>query len=142
MAHVVALVVVNVFALAAPAVAEDCPELVGSWPLGDAHAVAVSGTTVYLGSGSALLVVDVSDPAMPDVVGEANLLGLVNGIALSGAYAYVAADSFGLRVVDVSNPAAPVEVGFYDTPGVAMVSPSPQYAYAADGDSGLRAVDA
>jgi len=42
-------------ALAAPpAAAQPCPELVGRWPYGTPRALAVSGTTAYLGSGTAL----------------------------------------------------------------------------------------
>ena len=33
-AHVVALVVIGVCVLAVPALAQDCPELVGRWPFG------------------------------------------------------------------------------------------------------------
>ncbi len=63
-----------------------------------------------------LRVVDVSNPAQPREVGFYDTPGWAEGVAVSGAYAYVA-DGDGLRVVDVSNPAQPREVGFYDTPG-------------------------
>ena len=42
-------------------------------------------------------------------------------------------------MVDVSNPAAPVEVGFYDTPGLASgVAVAWAYAYVADDSAGLE----
>ena len=57
-----------ILSLATPALAQDCPELVGRWPYGAAIAVAVSGNHVYFGDGTALMVADVSDPAAPAVV--------------------------------------------------------------------------
>ncbi len=68
--------------------------------------------------------------------------GMPEGVAVSGAYAYVADGWKGLRVVDVSNPAQPREVGSYDTPGWAEgVAVSGAYAYVADGGASLRVVD-
>jgi len=111
---------------------------VGGW----CAAVAVQGRYAYLGVGPRLVVLDVSDPEQPVVVGQTAVLhGLVRDIALSGTLAYVAADQGGLRVVDVSDPAAPREAGFYDTPGRAEgVAVSGGLAYVADG-LGLRVVD-
>jgi hypothetical protein len=57
----------------APARAQGCPELVGRSPYGPAYAVAVAGDDAYLGSGAALVVVDVSDPSSPLIVGEVAL---------------------------------------------------------------------
>ncbi len=86
--------------------------------------------------------VDVSNPAQPREVGFYDTPGRAEGVAVSGAYAYVADAGRGLRVVDVSNPAQPREVGSYDTPGWAEgVAVSGAYAYVADGEAGLRVVD-
>jgi hypothetical protein len=55
------------------------------------------------------------------------------GVAVSGAYAYVADGDVGLQVIDVSNPSSPREVGFYDTeecPGTWRCRAP--YAYVAD----------
>ena len=139
MCRVVALLGIGAGVLATPAVAADCPELVGNWPAGDAFAVSVSGPTAYLGSGSTLVVVNVSNPTTPTIFGETQLPGVVNGIAVSGAYAFVAIDQ-GLIVVDVSNPWAPIvvgSVGGWLANGVAVSGP---YAYVAS-SSGLRVVD-
>ena len=53
-----------------PALAQDCPELVGRWPYGLAYAVAVSGSHAFFGSGTVLVVADVSNAAAPLAVGE------------------------------------------------------------------------
>jgi hypothetical protein len=45
--------------------AQDCPEPVGRWPHGSAFSVAVSGDYAYLGNGTVLVIVDVSNPAVP-----------------------------------------------------------------------------
>ena len=110
---------------------------------GHSYAVAVQGPIAYLGVGPRLVLLDVSDPARPAVLGRTGVLpGVVQGVAVSGSHAYVAAGDGGLRVVDVSDPAHPREVGSCDTPGEAWgVAVSGSYAYVAAGDAGLRIVD-
>ena len=112
-ARVVSVVVIALSVPASPALAQDCPELVGQLPFGPASAVAVSGGRAYLASGAGLLVLDVSSPGAPVELGGVALPDEVQGVAAAGAYAYVADSWAGLRVVDVSDPAAPVEVGLY-----------------------------
>ncbi len=142
LAHVVALVMISVCVLAVPALAQDCPELVGRWPFGPAYAVAVSGGHAYFGSGAALVVADVADPSAPHRVGEVALPGLVKAVAVAGGYAFVAADRGGLRVIDVSTPSTPVEVGFVDMPSSANgVAVEGAYAYIANDYHGLRVID-
>jgi hypothetical protein len=68
--------------------AQDCPQPVGRSPYGPACAVAVADDYADLGSGAALIVIDVS---LPDVVQD---------VAFSSGHAYVADGSAGLRVVD------------------------------------------
>ena len=101
--------------------------------------MAVQGRYAYVGVGPRLVVVDVGDPTRPVAVGGTGLLpDAVMGVAVSGAYAYVADGSGGLRVVDVSDPASPREVGSYGTPLYAYgVAVSGAYAYVADGSGGL-----
>jgi hypothetical protein len=110
---------------------------------GATYAVAAQGNYAYIGVGPRLVILDVSDPARPVVVGQTGALpGVVLGLAVAGSYAYVADRDAGLRVVDVSDPDAPVEIGFYDTPGSASgVALIGSYAYVADGDSGLRVIN-
>ncbi len=125
-----------------PAAAQDCPELLGRWPYGPASAVAVSGSLAFVGSGTTMLVIDVSTPGSPQLLGDVALPDIARGITVADDYAYVAVGYSGLRVVDVSVPSAPVEIGFVDTPGDAWaVAVSGSYAYVADGSSGgLRVI--
>jgi hypothetical protein len=124
-----------------PAAAQDCPELLGLWPYGPAYEVAVAGSTAYVGSGPTLLVVDVSVPASPQLLGEVTLPEIVSGVAVVGSLALVVDYGANLRVIDVSIPSAPVEVGIFDTllaaNGVAVAG---SYAYVAGGSSGLRVI--
>jgi len=125
---------------------------------GASYAVAAQGHYAYIGEGPSLIVLDVSNPASPTVVGKAPPLpGIVRGVAVAGSYAYVAVVApvsqylgggsleigGSLRVLDVSTPANPKEVGFYDTPGAAYgVAVAGSYAYVAGGYSGgLRVMD-
>jgi hypothetical protein len=52
-----------------------CLETFGRWPYGPAEAVAAAGDYAYVGSGLALLVVDVSDPAAPQRLAEGLCVG-------------------------------------------------------------------
>ena len=117
-------------------------ELVGQIG-GSVYAVALQGDYAYIGVGPRLVILDVSNPAQPPVIGQTGVLpGMVGDVAVAGAYAYVADGEGGLRIVDVSDPAHPAEAGSYDTPGVAYdVAVSGAYAYVADREGGLRIVD-
>ena len=117
-------------------------ELVGQIG-GITEAVAVQGDYAYLGVGSRLVVLDVSNPANPMVVGQTGVLpDVVQDVAVAGDYAYVADDDAGLRIIDVTDPATPIETGVYDTPEKAFgVAVAGDYAYVGDGYGGLRIID-
>ncbi len=119
-----------------------CPQLTGRWGYGPVHAVAAAGTHAYYGSGSVLMIADLTNPASVSVVGHVLLADHIRGVTVSGTHVYVAANQAGLRVVDVSNPAAPAEVGHVDTDSYAVgVTVSGHYLYLADGWDGLRIFD-
>ena len=54
----------------APAAAQGCPELVGRWPYGTAMTTTIFGDFAYLSSGTSLLVMDISSPAAPVLLGD------------------------------------------------------------------------
>ena len=152
-AQVVAVVVISMFFLAPPALAQDCPELLRQW----AHqpiragvlAVAMSGDYAYVAGDRGLSVIDVSTPWAPFEVGfvAAPGPGQASDVAVSGGHAYVAWDNWeflegGLWVIDVSGPTAPVGVGFVATPREAVgVAVDDGYAYVTAWGSGLRVID-
>jgi len=93
-----------------------CPALLGNWTYGSAYAVARSGNYAYVNSATWFLVVDVTNPASPSIVGRLNLEYDAFEIVVSGNYAYVAAGAGGLIIVNISNPASPVIAGSFETP--------------------------
>lgn len=118
------------------------PAAMGCWPCGPTWAVAVQGSYAYLGSGTALVVVDLSGPHRALAVGGFRLPEVGTGVAVQGSLAYVADWASGLRVVDVSNPWAPVEVGFHDTRGGAWaVAAVGRSVWVVDWHDGVRELD-
>ncbi|MCB8945874.1 MAG: hypothetical protein H6658_19165 [Ardenticatenaceae bacterium] len=72
---------------------------------GAVTAVAVQNNLAYLGIGSRLAVVDVSDPTKPHVISWSGILPrIVQQITLSDELAYVALGEAGLWVFDISDP--------------------------------------
>jgi hypothetical protein len=133
------------FSLAAPGLAQDCPEMVGSLMGPQITNVAVSGSYGYVtswdtdSSTQSLRVIAVDDPYHPLEVGfiDFEWPSVPAGVAVSGGYAYVADWFAGLRVIDVSTPFAPVEVGSVGPwPGWSQdVAVAGDYAYVVNGKS-------
>ena len=60
-------------------------------------AVAVQGDYAYVGEGGSLTVLDISHPTTPIVVGRTDIFPqIVQGVAVSGGYAYVVVGEFWL----------------------------------------------
>jgi len=84
--------------------------------------VAVQGNYAYLGLGTGLVVLDISDSLMPHRIGYLPLHYPLKDIVTAGPYLYLAEesdplnanDSAYLRVVDMTNPTAPVEICSYE----------------------------
>ena len=106
---------------------------------GYAEGVAISGSYAYVADYAAgLQVIDITDPASPQLVGGVDTPHYAEGIAISGNHAYVA-DWSGLQVIDITDPASPQLVGGVDTPGYAYgVAISGNHAYVADNGAGLQ----
>ena len=88
----------------------------------DGLKIQVQGNFVYIvrdDGNPDFIVVNISDPASPVLVGSLALPDIPTNIAVSGNYAYVASQSNTqeLQIIDISNPAAPVLVGSYDAVG-------------------------
>lgn len=109
---------------------------------GRVDAVAVNGNYAYIGEGSSVVVLDVSNPATPFPVGRRPLPGIVKDIATftqgTNVYACVAALDAGCFILDVTNPAEPATKGFFKTSGSCYgVAVMNGLAYVADGPGGL-----
>jgi hypothetical protein len=98
--------------------------------------VAVSGQYAYVTCmGAGLQVIDISDPASPQLLGVNDTMGTTVDVALSGNYAYLAEGYAGLRVIDISNAAAPRKVSEYYTKVPARtVAVSGTSAYVSDSE--------
>lgn len=88
----------------------------------DGHKIQVVGNYAYLVRGDGapdFVVIDVSVPASPVLVGSLSLAGAPLNIFVSGDYAYIASDRNDeeLQIIDISNPASPGVVGTYNAPG-------------------------
>ena len=117
------------------------PTLAGHWG-GESYALAISGSTAYVGQGQDLLVVNIAQPTNPQQIGQLRLPGIVESIAVSGERLYIANDENGLQIVDVTNPANPFAAGSLDTAGNAYgVAVAGNYAYVADWGSGLQVIN-
>src|SRR5512135_993571 len=58
---------------------------------GTSYSVAVAGNRAFLSVGPRLVILDVTQPAAPVVLGQtAPLPNVIQGVTLSGTYAYVA----------------------------------------------------
>jgi len=101
--------------------------------------IRVSGNYAYVTCNvGGVAVVDIADPAQPQVVGQMAVPSYPYGIDISGLRAFITCGSAGLRVANLSDPVHPNEVGFHDTPawarGVCYQAP---YVYVACDTAGL-----
>ncbi|MCA9756733.1 MAG: hypothetical protein KDA27_13090 [Candidatus Eisenbacteria bacterium] len=83
-------------------------DAVGSALLGFVGKLAKSGDFLYITQSTGVLVVDVSDPSDPTVVGS--LTVDAQSVAVSGSYLYIGDYISAIDVYDVSAPASPVFV--------------------------------
>jgi hypothetical protein len=92
-------------------------DLLGVWPYGSCYASDIdkSRNIAVIGSGKAILVLDISDPASITILGEVFLGEQISEIEISGNYAYVGTyvgeTMFYLRVIDISTPSSPTTIG-------------------------------
>jgi hypothetical protein len=139
--HRMVLAATGVCALAAPALAQDCPELLGQWPGDEVRLVTGAGAYAYAGNLTMFMVADVSDPAAPDLVGQLDLGGGMSDMTAANGHVFVAIGE--MWVIDVSEPTSPQIVGTFDSYIANCVAVSGQYAYLGEGFGvhGLLIVD-
>ncbi len=107
-----------------------------------AYSVALAGNTAFVGDGSSIQVINVTNPANPTFLGSFATAGTVFGLQAYGNYLYAAGGSNGLQVLNITNPSVPTLTGSYDTPSSAYnVFVDGDYVYVADWATGLIVVD-
>jgi hypothetical protein len=78
----------------------------------DALDGVLDGTTLYVVGGSGgLAIVDVSNPASPQLKSVFTTPGVARGVAISGTNEIVVADATGLTVIDVTDKTRPFVIG-------------------------------
>jgi len=110
-----------------------------TYPRGFAYDIAISGSNAYIaGGGTALIVIDVSDPTNCVAVGGYSADGIYGfDLVERSNYVYVVAGD--LTVFDVSNPTNPQMCTEYDTEGYAEdIAIQGPFAYIAEGSTGLE----
>ena len=87
-------------------------------------------------------VIDITDPANPNIVGSVDTPGYATDIFVDGSYAYVTDITSGLQIIDISDPTNPNILGSVDTPGTSRgIYVKNSYAYVADNESGIQIID-
>lgn len=107
----------------------------------DAHTYAVDArdSLAVFGRGREVVVVNVSDPSHPRVLGSVPLPGDVRDVVLRDNHVYAAADSGGLQIINLSSLAVIGSIPFADrASGVDVLA---SVAYVAARSKGLRIID-
>jgi hypothetical protein len=89
-----------------------------------------------------LQVLDLADPADPQIAGSFLVRGTAEAVAVSGHHAFLADGVEGFLVLDVSDPAKPRRVGL--APGTHQarsIAVAGRFAYVADATLGIRLFD-
>ncbi|MCC7373512.1 MAG: immunoglobulin domain-containing protein [Verrucomicrobiales bacterium] len=101
----------------------------------------VEGRAFVVDENYGLLILDLSAPESPVLIGEYADEDWPFSVAVDGGYAYLLNNS-GLSVLDVRNPAAPSRVGFIATPESGWsIAAAGGYVIVGDGKSGWLLVD-
>ena len=83
------------------------PRLVGSFTLGQAKNVAVSGTTALVADYlEGVVILDISTPSNPVRVASVFVEGVASDVVISGSLTYAVDRPMGLYLLDISNPDA------------------------------------
>ncbi|MBU1073213.1 hypothetical protein KKG45_08190, partial [bacterium] len=108
---------------------------------GIARDVTVGGELAYVADDVGLVIVGVSDPGNPQILGSAGTHEYANSVAVVGDQGFVAVAYYGLEVVDLSHPEGAPRTGSADTYIAQDVVVSGLHAYIADGSRQLTVVD-
>jgi len=106
--------------------------------------VFAQGDDAYLVDGVSGLfyIIDVADLLNPSVEGGCIVPTGLSDLFVLGDYAYMACNSFGLRVINISNPSIPNVVGSCNEIAYALrVHVAGDYAYVADRAGGLEIIN-
>ncbi len=91
-----------------------------------------AGNTLELDSSIDLYIFDISDPISPVFVNSIETV-IATDIDYQNGFIFLAGGASGLKIIDVRDPMTPIEVGYYDTPGVASsLAVNDEFVYVSD----------
>ncbi|RME25479.1 MAG: hypothetical protein D6800_07580, partial [Candidatus Zixiibacteriota bacterium] len=130
----------NEISLGENSFSDSCFQYVGSALWSGISDIEVAGNYAYCAMDAGLLILDIANPANPQVVSRVFVDGGFGaGVEIAGNHAYLADFDEGLKVIDISNPAAPTLVATAPTFSSAYdVEISGNYAYVVEGDYGYE----
>lgn len=112
---------------------------IASYETTNAHDVFISGDYAYISDYGVLLILNVSHPESPILVGQ--YADTVKDVIVSNGYAYGVSSS-GFQIINISNPTTPTFVWSYDigtsATGLTIYG---KYAYVTNGQNGLYIFD-
>ncbi|HLO91499.1 MAG TPA: T9SS type A sorting domain-containing protein [Lentimicrobium sp.] len=119
----------------------------GSWGFGQSFSIGSNsaGTIDFIGSGAGVIILDVSNPAIPVKLSEISTRGLVDAIYFDETTnrLYVAAYFAGFEIWDLSNLSAPVKIGGGPITGLPRggIYASGNYVYVVSVADGVQVFD-
>ena len=106
---------------------QDTLSLIGQWGWGECMAVVVRGNYAFIGNGSLLQVLDISNPKTPQILGQVDVGSYIFGLVVSGNYAYMTP---GFSIIDISDVTHPQVISNLSIPLMASsIAVSGDYAY-------------
>lgn len=87
---------------------------VGRWPWGPSWELCGRDSLLFLGSGSGVRILSITDSVHPRMLGQIVARGLVSQVAVRDSLLFVACGGWGAQVYSVSDPANPRELGSMD----------------------------
>lgn len=93
--------------------------VLGRWAWGPCQAVDADSNFAYIGNGPTFHILDISNPADPEIYGEYLTDGYVYDIELKDSYAF-ACIGRGLLILDISDPSSPEKISFVGISGIAI----------------------
>jgi len=87
---------------------------IGRWPWGPSWELAGRDTFLYLGSGSGVRILSITDSVHPRMLGQINARSLVSQVVVQDSLLFVACGSWGAQIYSVCDPSNPRELGSMD----------------------------
>lgn len=116
--------------------------LVGRWPDGPCNAVFVKNDVAYVGNGTAVDILNISNLSSISHEGRTITQGFVNDVFITNEMAYIANDKAGISILNIHDRYEPIMLGQISTTGDAFsVYTSNNCAFVAADTAGLRIID-